>query len=141
MEINYKEKKIKNIFKTKFDYLIPYDHSSRMPKFSKVVNIEFFLKNISNNKIKNILKKKINFFLKKKINLNDKDKFHNLILKDKTIETLLGDQMIYEYYGSGKIIKILEKRSKKLLKKNKLKKHDLYSLVKVVKNKVKIYKD
>lgn len=138
MKLNYKNKSVVNIFKLVFDNLIPNNNENEMPSFTKAVNIKIFLKNIlSNKRFKNSLEKEISFFTEKNTKLN----IHKIILKEKIIENLLGDQMIKEYFGSKKVIKILEKRTVSQSKKNKLKKNNIYTLLKVVKNNFRIYKD
>ena len=68
-------------------------------------------------------------------------KLENLSTEQLIIEKILGDHVLEAYFGSNKIIKILDKKTKMVLSNVKLNRDNMLSVLKVAKNKLPIYKE
>ena len=141
IKLNYKNKNFNKFFKEAFDRMIPEDKNYKMIPFSKAVNLNSFLKKIFlNHKTKKKLEKALNKSLKNKKSI-EYLKLENLSTEQLIIEKILGDHVLEAYFGSNKIIKILDKKTKMLLSNVKLNRDSMLSVLKVAKNKLPIYKE
>lgn len=121
------------IFKSLIDEMIPESKIELMPKATKAIKIDIFLKNILKNKK---LKKKINKVLITTLKENKKINYSNLgikIAKSKIIEKDLEKYLLESYFSSKLVQKQLLKKTNKTLSSKKTNNKDNLSLLKLVK--------
>tara|TARA_Y100000591_G_C21505221_1_gene531939 strand:- start:154 stop:564 length:411 start_codon:yes stop_codon:yes gene_type:complete len=130
-----KNKQFKKIFKELIDIMIPENKSKLLPKASKVINVDIFVKSLFKN---DEFKKKLNkIFVTDSINKNfDYRKTALKFFNSKKIEDYIANELLILYFSS----KIVQKRLNRTINQNKQKKKDNRSLVKLLKNSSLRYK-
>ena len=124
-------------FKNLFDTMIPERKDKKFPKLSDVIHVRKLLKVIFLNKnLKNKLKEKLNLIFE---NYTQEENLNYSILgkkvaESKEIENLIAHYILEAYFTSILIKKKLSQETNVLLSRNKIKRSNISSLLKKIKN-------
>lgn len=127
--IKHKERKL--FIKKIIDKMIPNNKFYEMPAASEVVNLSLIYNQIKDNKLINKELKKLSYDNKSQPMLKNT----NLIFNQSIVEKEISHKLLENYFTSKKILRILEKKSKKISfgkKKDRLEEKKLFKSIKKI---------